>query len=516
MAKADLILKSGNVLTLDPENPVAESVAVKDGRILFAGSSQDAGSVAGPETRIIDCQSSTVVPGFNDAHCHIFSFLRKLISVDLSEKVVRSIDDIKAAIKRKAENTPPGEWISGTDYNDFYIAEKRHPNRRDIDEVAPDHPVVLSHRSLHACVLNSKALSLAGITRETEEPPGGYIERELDTGEPSGLLLEMLGYIREEVMPSIPETELEKGIGLAGEHYLSQGITSLQDATVVNDYARLGKFRRFKEKGLLKSRLYYMPGTEYLDEFIEAGLSFGSGDSHLRLGTVKITPSETRDKGIHPAREELNKMVLDIHRKGFPAAIHAIRYETVEAAVNAIEYALTQIPRDNHRHRIEHCSECPPSLLEVIKKLGITVVTQPPFLYYSGERYLATVPPDRQKWLYRISSMMDAGITVAGSSDSPIVDDNPLVGMFGAVTRLTEFGQEVLPEERISPEKALEMYTRNAAYASFEENEKGTISRGKLADMVLLSNSPLSVPPEQIKDIRVEKTLIGGEVVWER
>ena len=514
--KADLVLKNGTIITLDPDNPEAGIIGIKDGRIFFTGSIEDLESITGPDTKVIDCEGKTVTPGFNDAHCHIFSFLRKLISVDLSERSVRSIDDIKAAIKHKANNTPEGEWISGTDYNDFYLVEKRHPNRRDLDEVAPDHPVVLSHRSLHACVLNSKALSLAGITRETGEPPGGYIERELNTGEPSGLLIDMLGYIREEVMPSIPETELENGIRLASDHYLSNGITSLQDATVVNDYSRWQRFHRFKEKRLLKSRLYCMPGVDHLDEFMEAGLSFGSGDNHLNIGHVKITPSETRENGIQPAQPELNQMVFDIHKSGFRAAIHAIRYETVEAAINAIENALGQLPRDDHRHRIEHCSECPPRLLERIRKLGIVVVTQPPFLYFSGERYLATVPSDRQPWLYRIKALMEAGIPVAGSSDSPIVDDNPLVGIYAAVNRLATSGQAVLPEERISVNRALEMYTSNAAYASFQEHEKGTISEGKLADLVLLSNDPTTVSPERIKDITVDMTIIGGEVVWER
>jgi hypothetical protein len=209
-------------------------------------------------------------------------------------------------------------------------------------------------------------------------------------------------------------------------------------------------------------------------------------------------------------------MVMDIQNAGFRAAIHAIRYETVEAVANAIEYALGQLPQVDHRHRIEHCSECPPQLLERIRKLGIMIVTQPPFLYFSGERYLATVPSDRQSWLYRIKSLMEAGIPVAGSSDSPIVDDNPLVGIYAAVNRLAQSGQAVLPEERVSVKKALEMYTCNAAHSSFEEKEKGTINEGKLADLVLLSDDPTSVPPEQLKDITVDMTIIGGEVVWER
>ena len=511
---ADLILKNANVITLDPRQPTAELVAIKGDKILLVGGSENLESVRGAKTKVIDCQGKTVVPGFNDAHCHILSFLRKLLSIDLSPSSVSSISDIKAAISHKAQNTPSGQWLTGTGYNDFYLAEKRHPTRWDIDEVAPHHPVVLSHRSLHACVLNSLALSLAGITRETPEPPGGFIGRDLDSGEPTGLLFEMLGHIQEKVMPPLSEAGLTNGITLASQHYLSQGITSIQDATVVNDFNRWQKFRRFKDNDKLKSRVYMMIGIESLGQFQEAGLTYGSGNSQLRLGGVKITPNETTAQ-LYPPQPELNQQVLDTHRAGFQLAIHAIEQRTVETAIIALEYAHSQLPLAHRRHRIEHCSECPPRLIKRLKKLQALVVTQPPFLYYSGERYLVTVPSDQLRWLYRIKSFLNDGLIVAGSSDSPIVPDNPLVGIYAAVTRQAESGQQLLPRECISASQALAMYTINAAYASFEEGIKGSLTQGKLADIVLLSDDPTKTPPEQIKEIKVEMTIIGGKVVWE-
>ncbi len=516
MPVADLILKNANVITVDPGQPTAELVAIKGDKILLVGGNEILESVRGAKTKVIDCQAKTVVPGFNDAHCHIFSFIRKQLSIDLSPSSVSSISDIKAVISRKAQHTPSGQWITGTDYNDFYLAEKRHPTRWDIDEVAPHHPVVLSHRSLHACVLNSLALSLAGITGETPEPPGGLFDRDLNTGEPTGLLLgsEMLGHIREKVMPPQAEAELTNSITLANQHYLSQGITSLQDVTVVNDFSRWHKFRHFKDSGKLKSRLYMMPGIEALNQFQEAGLAFGSGDSQLRLGGVKMVLNETTGQ-LYPPQPELNQRVLAAHRAGFQLAIHAVQQSTVEAAIIALEYAHSQLPQAGRRHRIEHCSECSPRLLKRLKTLQAVVVTQPPFLYYGGERYLAMVPADRLPWLYRIRSFLNSGLIVAGSSDSPIVPDNPLVGMYAAVTRQAESGQQLLPEERISASQALAMYTINAAYASFEEDIKGSITPGKLADLVLLSDDPTKTPPAQIKDIKVEMTIIGGKVVWE-
>lgn len=514
MPAADLIFTNARVITMDPGQPIAELVAIKGDSISLVAGDEELASVRGAGTRIIDCQGKTVVPGFNDAHCHIFSSIRKLLSIDLSPASVSSISDIKAALRRQAQHTPPGKWLTGTGYNEFYLAEKRHPNRRDIDEVAPNHPVVLTHRSLHACVLNSLALALADITRETTAPPGGLIDRELDSGEPSGLLFEMLGYIRVQVLPPLSEEEIVKGITAVNQHYLSLGITSVQEATVTNDLGQWQTFRRFKDTGKLKSRVSMMLGAEALSQFQEAGLVPGAGDSQLRLGGVKIILNEATGQ-LQPPQEKLNQRVFEAHRAGFQLAIHAIEQSTVEAAITALEYAQGRFPQADRRHRVEHCSECPPHFLERLNRLAAVVVTQPPFLYYSGERYLAQVPANQLRWLYPFKSLFNSGLIVAGSSDSPVVPDNPLTGIHAAIIRQAESGQRLSPQECISAEQALAMYTLNAAYASFEEGIKGSLAQDKLADVVVLSDDPTKSPPEQIKDIRVEMTVINGEVVWE-
>jgi predicted amidohydrolase YtcJ len=513
MPAADLILTNANIITMDPARPVAGLVAIKNSKIWLVAGSQRLGEVKGAKTKIIDCRGRTVVPGFNDAHCHIFSFIRKLHSLDLSPSSVKSIADVKAAIRRLAEKTPPGQWLTGTDYNEFYLAEKRHPHRRDLDEAAPDHPVVLAHRSLHACVLNSRALSLAGITKETPEPPGAVIDRDLDSGEPSGLLFEMLGHIRQKVLPPLSGGELAEGMALASQHYLAMGITSLQEATAANDYARWQTLKRFKDSGKLASRVSMMFGFDSLPRFQQAGMALGSGDSHLRLGGVKFLLSEASGR-LQPPQAELNRQALEAHKAGFPLAIHCVEPGTVAAAITALEYINSRSSIARRRHRLEHCSECPPELFERLRKLEAVVVTQPAFIYYSGQRYLATLPPERQKWLYRIKSFMDSGRLVAAGSDYPVALDNPLAGIYAAVTRRAQSGPELLPQERISAKQALAMYTRNAAYASFEEDIKGSITEGKLADMVVLSDDPLTSPLEKIKDIRVEMTIIDGRVVW--
>jgi predicted amidohydrolase YtcJ len=505
----DLVLKNAKVITMNAAQPVAELVAVSDDSIFFVGGNSELDRLTGKSTRVIDCAGKTLVPGFNDAHLHIFSLIRKLLSIDLSPAAVRSVADIKEAIRKKAESTPPGTWISGTDYNEFYLEGKRCPTRRDLDEVAPDHPVVLSHRSLHACVLNSLALSRAGINAETPEPPNARIERDLETGEPNGVLIDMLGYMRRKVMPPFSDEVLYEGTALADKYFLSHGITSFQDATVSNDLGRWETVCDFKLNADLLSRITMMAGAPYRTEFQERNLKTGYGDNLMQLGAVKIMLE------VQPDQAELNELVLDCHRAGWQIAFHAVAENTVAAAITALEYVAKHSPVVGRRHRIEHCAECPPHLLERLKKLGVVIVTQPPFIYYSGERYLATVPESQLPWLYRIKAPLEKGVLVAGSSDAPVVPNNPLTGIYAAVTRQAASGQVLLPEERITVQQALALYTVNAAYASFEEKIKGSLSPGKLADMLVLSDDPTQVAPEKIKDIKVEMTIIGGEVVWE-
>ena len=514
MATAGLILANANVITMDTRQPWAELVAIRGDRILLVGSKKEQGLVRAAKAKVIDCQGKTVVPGFNDAHCHVFSLIRNLASLDLSPSSVSSITDIKAIIRQHAYSTPKDEWLVGSGYNEFYLAERRHPTRWDVDEVAPCHPVILIHRSLHACVLNSLALSLAGITTETPEPPGGLIDRDPDTGEPNGVVFEMLGYITQKVLPPPSQAEIEKGVSLANRHFLSQGVTSLQDATVSNDFSRWETFRQLKESGKLKSRISMMFGTEALRQFQEQGLTCGSGDSRIRLGGVKIMLSEASGR-LYPAQPDLIRQALTAHQAGFQLAIHAVEPSGVEAAVSALEYVHSQSPQAGRRHRIEHCSLCPPQLLKRLSQLQAVIVTQPAFLYYNGERYTATLSPGELKWLYRIRSFLNSGLVVAASSDCPLVPHNPLVGVYAAVTRRAQSGQQLRPQESVSAGEALATYTVGAAYASFEEGTKGSITRGKLADMVILSGDPLALPPEEIKNIRVEMTIVGGEVVWE-
>jgi predicted amidohydrolase YtcJ len=342
------------------------------------------------------------------------------------------------------------------------------------------------------------------------------IERQEGTGEPTGLLLEMSDYLDGMITP-LSRDEMEWGMGQFNERCLALGITSLQDATPRNNLERWDLFAEFKERGLLTPSMTLMAGADCLPRFLERGFHFGYEAHGLRLGSAKIMITMTAGS-IQPSRDELRNLVKEAHDNGFQAAIHAVEAEAVEEAIGAIE-AIDLRGEGNVagglRHRIEHCSECPPHLVERLAQGGITVVTQPGFLYHSGERYLAQVSGHRLPWLYPMGSMKAAGVPLAAGSDAPVIPMNPLLGVYAAVTRKSESGDAVLPGEATGVEDALSMYTLGSAYASFEEHVTGSVEESKRADLTLLDRDPTTVDQEEIKDIRVLMTVVQGGVVWQ-
>jgi predicted amidohydrolase YtcJ len=256
-------------------------------------------------------------------------------------------------------------------------------------------------------------------------------------------------------------------------------------------------------------------GVEGYEEYRKHSFQTRIDENRLRVQGLKIILHETTGR-LYPAQEELNEMLLDIHRSGSQAVLHAIEGKTIEAACKAIAYALKKSPRSDYRHRIEHCSVCTPSLAKRLASLRIMVVTQPSFIYYNGDRYLKSVPKPNLEHLYPLSTLIKNGVAVAGSSDCPVVPANAIMGVYSAVSRKTEAGDFVSPDEQITVLEALKMYTLDAAKATSEERVKGSIEPGKLADLVVLGRDPTKLPADEIKDIEVEMTILGGEVVWEK
>lgn len=511
----DLILTNGNIITLDPARPIAEIIAIHNGKVLAVGETWRLKELKKRNTNVVDCRGKTVLPGFIDAHFHFLAFAECLVTLNLEPRNhVRSISDIQDKIRELSQTLPSGTWIRGRGYNEFYLAEKRHPTRWDLDVVTSIHPIKLTHRSGRAHVLNSLALTLVGISKETADPPEGLIDRDMETGEPTGLLYGMDDYLAK-VVPPLAHDQMEKGMRLANQKCCSLGITSIHDASSRNNFKRWEMFRHWKEPRILRPRIKMILGYDGFNEYLKHPFSFPMDENQLQVGGVKIIVHETTGR-LSPSQEDLTEMVLHIHRAGFQAALHAFEERTIEAACDAIEYALKHFPRPDHRHRIEHCSVCHSSLAKRIASLGIIVVTQPSFIYYNGDRYLKTIPDLQSKHLYPLATLIKEGVKVVGSSDGPIVPPNPLIGICSATCRDTEAGETLLPEERIPPIEALRLYTDDAARATFDERTKGSITPGKLADLVVLSGDPTRVPIDEIKNIEVEMTIIDGEVVWEK
>lgn len=508
----DLILTNGRVITLDPSQPCANTVLIGAGRIISLNNEDLRGEKRG-KIEVVDCRGGTVVPGFIDAHCHLRAYAQSLVTLNLEPRSgVCSIDDIGNMIRNLSRTLPPGAWIRGRGYDEFHLAEKRHPTRWDLDLAAGNHPVKISHRSGQAHVLNSLALSLVGISGATPDPPEGLIERDLSTAEPIGLLYGMGGYLSARI-PPLADDEYLRGIKKANANLLALGITSLQDASVRNGREEWRLFERWKQEGLLRPRVRMMLGFEGLMSH-EGEYSTSLPESELATGGIKIMLNETTGR-LLPDQADLNEMVVTIHRLKLQAVLHAVEEGAIESACRAIEFALKKYPRSDHRHRIEHCSVCPPALAGRLASAGVTVVTQPSFIYYNGERYLRTVPPEQFDNLYPLATLLNAGVVLAGSSDFPVAPPGPLAGIYAAVTRRAETGEILLPQEGLTGRQALCLYTQNGAWSAFEEKLKGTITSGKQADLVVLSADP-ATGREEIKEIEVMFTVINGEVVWRR
>ncbi len=511
--KPDLILYDANVLTMDPILPKAQTVAIRGGKTLAAGGNEDFDDLLCMNTQVIDCKGKTILPGFIDAHCHLRAYAERFVTLDISPRNhVYSISDLQARIRSFSEKVSPGTWIIGKAYDEFYLREQRHPTHRDLDASTSLHPVKLTHRTGHAHVLNKSALAILGISRETPDPPGGMIDRDIETGEPTGILYGMGDYLAKNI-PPLTDDQIRPGVERVTQELLASGVTSVQDATSRNDLNQWRMFCSWKKSGLLRPRVTLMLGMEGFEEYRNDLFSFPVDANDLRIGGVKIVLHETTGQ-LAPTQEELNEMVYLIHESGLQAILHAIEESTIEAACSAIDRALKKSPQSDHRHRIEHCSVCPPGLAKRIAALGIMVVTQPSFIYYNGERYLKTVPKKQLSHLYPLATLLRNDVRVAASSDFPLTPPTPLCGIYAAVSRIAENGEAIVPREGVSPSEALRMYTLEGARSIFEERVKGSITPGKLADLVVLSGDPTKVPINEIKEIKVEMTILGGEVVW--
>jgi len=517
---ADLVLINGNVLTMNPFQPHAQAIAVQDDKITKVGTSREIEPWIGKDAKVIDLKGRTVVPGFIDTHVHATEFGRSLAWMNL--RGVRSIREIQEGLKKRVQETPKGRWITGRGWDQERLLERRYPTRWDLDDFSRENPVIFTRVCGHICLINSKALELSGITRETVPPFGGQIDKDPKTGELTGVLRENAMDLVWKAMPPPSEEELMEAATLACQKAVEAGLTSIH--WIVNSPIEIRIIQKLRAQNKLPLRVYLVFPVEHLDPLIDLGLCTGFGDSMIRIGSVKIFADgslgartaalrepysddpTTKGMMLYP-QEELNELVAKAHKARLQLAIHAIGDQAIDMALTALEKALEEAPRKDHRHRIEHASVLNEALIQRLKRLEVIASIQPHFII-SDFWVIDRVGPTRAQWVYPFKTLLQEGIRVAGGSDCPVEPINPLLGMYAAVAR------ETFPEERITVDDALRLYTVNAAYASFEENVKGSIEAGKLADLVVLSHDPLTIPSNKIKDIKVETTIIGGRVVY--
>ncbi|MSQ12554.1 MAG: amidohydrolase [Dehalococcoidia bacterium] len=509
-AQRGLVLFNANVVTLDAARPRASVVGARDGRITHVGERVVLEQAREAGLAPLDCQGSTLLPGFQDAHMHLLGLASRLLAVDCTP--CRSMDALAETIRRAAATTM-GRWLRAWGYHESQLKERRHPTRRDLDAALPDRPVRLAHRSGHAHVLNSAALREVGITETSPDPPGGVIERD-KRGAPTGVLFEMDAWLDGRV-PSLTDAELGRGVRLASRLLVERGVTCFHDATPSNSLERWRLFQHIHAEGMVAPRCVFMPGLAHLPSFLDAGLGYGAGDGTLRVGPAKAVLTLTTG-ALHPPRDELLERVRRAHLAGFPVALHAVEAEAVAAAAEVLLMVQQERPRPDLRHRIEHASECPPEVLDLVRRSGAVVVTNPGFVHHSGDRYLAEAPHAMLPWLYRVGSLHHAGATVAFGSDAPVELPDPLLETSAAVTRRSSSGALVGPDEAVDVETALRMHTRGGAFAAGMEREVGAIAPGMLADLVLLDGDPREREPAALRERHVTMTLVGGKVAFRR
>ena len=486
------VFHNARILTMDSRRPRAAALLVCDGAVVSCDPDR-----APADAAARDCRGSLLLPAFIDAHCHVLAAAAALRSVDCAARAAPSIRDIQERLRQAATGAREGAWIRAYGYDETRLAERRHPSCRDLDEAVPHLPVRLLHRSGHAVVLNTHAMRLAGIAAGTEEPPGGCIERFQDSGDPSGLLLEMNDVV-DRVVPPLPYAELAAAVAEVSRRFIANGVTAVVDATHTNGAREWETFARLQDGGSLPLDLTLMEGLAHDGDMPEAPRD------RLRRGSVKIMLSEVGG-GLAPDEATLRRAVLAMHRAGRGVAIHAVEERAVGAAIDAIEAAVGETGARECGHRIEHAGLLPPGAAERLARLGVCVVTQPGFVYEQGDRYLKQVPREKHGRLYPWGDLLHAGVCVAASSDAPVSSIGVPAALRAAMDRRTEAGAVLGAGQAVSFEQAAAMWTREAARAA-GYTDRGAIAPGMVADFVLMD--------DRDGGLRVLETYVRGERVY--
>ena len=557
---ADLVILNGNIITMDTNNSIVDAVACKDKKFLAVGSNEKVRAYIGKHTNIIDMEGKTVTPGFVDSHFHFYGGGRRARSVDL--RYVRTMDDLIDELRKKAETLPQGRWIQGFGYNESKLKEKRFPNRYDLDKASTEHPISVTRQGGHDGIrVNSLALELAGITKDTPDPPlPSLIERDIETGEPLGNLRELGAQPVNQLIaqePAMTREELKEGLRDTIELMLSWGITSIQEPGAPMDFLPLYQEMLRDGEFLIRNSFLisapsmgrsYERGERYkvaVDLSVEVGLQSSFGNDHLKFAGIKLGHDGSMSAGncavyepylnyptpdnygvIHgysneqmengEALADFAPLVIKLHNAGMRCGIGAIGDRGIDFFLDAIEMAHNQNPREDVRHSLEHCSLPTMEALKRMKRLGVTSSTSVGFGWELGDQHRGFMGMERMKRYMPMKSFKEMGIVASGNADWSVCSANVMEGIHVCVNRTSETGQDLSQNQAISVMDALRVYTWNGAYITHEEDIKGSIEPGKYADMTVLDRDILTCDTAEISDIKVLTTFIDGEIVYQR
>ena len=531
---ADLVVTNARVWTVDSGRPEAEALAVIGERIVAVGSRAEIEAWRGPATQVIDAEGRRVLPGFNDSHVHFFDASAKLGQVKLKD--ARSPEDFARRIAEHARRLPKGEWVLGGTWDDQAFERPRLPTRADIDPLTPATPVFVDRYDGHMALANGVALKLAGVTRATPAPAGGEIVRDA-SGEPTGVLKDAaMSLVSRVVPPPSPESRL-RTLREGLRHAASLGVTSVQD--MASSGAEVAAYAELLERGELTVRISAAPLETRWQELTALGLRRAFGSPWLRLGAVKgfadgslgsttayfFEPyadapgtSGLLSDEMQPI-EAMRERLVKADAAGLQLCIHAIGDRAISIVLGLFEDVLkANGPRDR-RFRIEHSQHMAPGDFARYAALGVIASVQPYHAIDDGRWAQARIGPERSKTTYAFRSFLQAGVRLALGTDWYVAPLDPMQTLYAAVTRATLDGKRPagwVPEQKITLAEAISAYTAGAAYAEFQEHDKGRLAPGQLADLVILGEDVLAVPAERIKDVKVETTIVGGRVVYRR
>lgn len=535
---ADLVVRGAVVRSLDPEGSVHSAVAIADGRVVAVGSDEDVGALVGRRTVVLEARGRTVIPAFTDSHTHFKrATVVRAYYIDFRDVAPRCVADVLAAVRTRAATLAPGAWVQGDGLNHLDLAEQRFPVRQELDDAAEGRPVVLRSVGRHVACANSAALALAGIDRATESPSGGRIDRASD-GEPTGVLHEQ-GKLRldmtrsDTVIPRLGPAERVAALAEGMRYLHAHGIAGIHE--MAREADEIGDYLRLREEGGLTARVrMYFRGVEAetrLEHLLALGLRSGLGDDWFRLGGVKLSidgsglarnaavfepypgcPANTGLLRIEQA--ELDEAVAASHHAGLQVAVHAVGQRAFEMAMAAFERVDDEGSVARMRHRVEHAYFPPrPRQMERMRRLGLVWSTQPAEIFEVGDAWLQIFGEDRLEGVCPIATALELGIPTVLNSDYPVTTIDPFVGIAAAVTRRTSFGRALTPHESVSVDQALRMMTNGPAFAAHTESTSGSLAPGRLGDLVMLTHDPYEVPVEELAEVRVLCTVVGGRVV---